>query len=56
MVDTLNKIPIPFVLLQSEDLQFNQTSDENGFIDLKDLPESLVTLFITRIGYSFKTH
>ena len=55
IVTSDSKIPVSDAFVQNEDLSFNTTADENGFINLKDLPASVKTLKISRIGFETKT-
>ena len=55
IVNTASKIPVPDAFAQSEDLNFNASADENGFISLKTLPASINKLKITRIGFEPKS-
>ncbi len=55
IVSTASKIPVPDALAQSEDLTFNASADENGFISLRNLPESINKLNISRIGFEPKS-
>ena len=41
IVTAESKIPVPDAFAQNEDLSFNVSADENGFINLKDLPASV---------------
>ncbi len=55
IVNTASKIPVPDAFAQSEDLTFNASADDNGFISFKNLPASISKLNITRIGFEPKT-
>jgi hypothetical protein len=55
VVDTLNKVPIQSAVVQSEDLKFNQISDENGFVNLTKLPKSTNTIVVHCVGFETKT-
>ena len=46
IVDSLNKVPVQFAIVQSGDLKFNQVADENGFVSLKQLLNSFTKLII----------
>ncbi len=54
LVHAVTKIPVPDALVQSEDLRFNATADENGFVRLKGLSASTNKLLISRIGFETK--
>lgn len=54
IVNTASKIPVPDAFAQSEDLAFNASADENGFISFKNLPAAISKLNITRIGFEPK--
>lgn len=54
LVNTASKIPVQDAVVQSEDLTFNASSDENGFVSLKALPASIAKLQITSIGFEPK--
>jgi hypothetical protein len=51
VVNTASKIPVSDAFAQSEDLTFNASADENGFISFRNLPASISKLNITRIGF-----
>ena len=51
IVGAVSKAPLPDVSVQSDDLNFNTISDDNGFVDLKNLPASAKKLLISCIGY-----
>jgi hypothetical protein len=55
IVNTVSKIPVQDAFAQSEDLTFNASADENGFISFRNLPSSISKLNITRIGFEPKT-
>jgi len=55
IVNTTSKIPVPDALVQSEDLTFNSSTDENGFMSLKTLPPLINKLKISRIGFESKS-
>ena len=55
IVNTSSKIPVPDAYAQSEDLSFNASADENGFISFKNLPAAVSKLNITRVGYETKS-
>ena len=54
IVDVFSKVPVQEALVQSEDLSFNASSDENGFVSLRKLPSSITKLNLSRIGYEPK--
>src|SRR5688572_7847643 len=54
IVNASSKIPIQDATLQSEDLVFSTSSDENGFVSFKSLPASVTRLNITGIGFEPK--
>ncbi|WP_281337380.1 TonB-dependent receptor [Flavobacterium eburneipallidum] len=51
IIDTYSKTPVRYSIVQSEDLKFNQTSDENGFVNLNLLPKNANTILVSCIGY-----
>ena len=51
VVTATSKIPISDAFVQCEDLNFNTTANENGFISLKNLPASVKRLRISRVGF-----
>lgn len=51
IVNKASKIPVSDAFAQSEDLTFNASADENGFISFKNLAASIGKLNITRIGF-----
>ena len=55
VVDTLNKVPIQSAVVQSEDLKFNQITDENGFVNLTKLPKNINTIVVHCVGYETKS-
>ena len=55
IVNASSKIPVQDATIQSEDLSFNSSSDENGFISFKSLPSTTTRLQITSIGFEPKT-
>ncbi|NTS40749.1 TonB-dependent receptor plug domain-containing protein [Flavisolibacter sp. BT320] len=55
IINASSKAPIPEATVQSEDLIFNASSDENGFVSFRMLPASAVNLIITSIGFEPKT-
>jgi outer membrane cobalamin receptor len=55
LVNTSSKVPVQDATVQSEDLIFNASSDENGFVSFKTLPASTSKLIISSIGYEPKT-
>lgn len=55
VVDALSKIPVQDATVQAQDLDFNTSSDENGFVNLKSLPVSALRLTITKIGFEPKS-
>jgi hypothetical protein len=55
IINASSKAPIQDATVQSEDLVFNASSDENGFVSFRTLPGSAVKLIITCIGFETKT-
>src|SRR6187200_1846212 len=55
IINASSRAPIQDATVQSEDLVFNVSSDENGFVSLRTLPASAVKLIITSIGFEPKT-
>ena len=55
IINASSKAPIQDANVQSEDLVFNASSDENGFVSFRTLPASAVKLIITSIGFEPKT-
>ena len=55
VLDTLNKVPIQSAVVQSEDLKFNQITDENGFVNLTKLPKNTNTIVVHCVGYETKS-
>ena len=55
IVNASSKVPVQDATIQSEDLSFNSSSDENGFISFKSLPSTTTRLKITSIGFESKT-
>ncbi|RYY69002.1 MAG: TonB-dependent receptor [Chitinophagaceae bacterium] len=54
IVNAVSKIPIQDATIQSEDLIFSVSSDENGFVSFKPLAASVTRLNITSIGFEPK--
>lgn len=54
IIDALNKVPIQSAVVQSEDLKFNQITDENGFVNLTKLPKNTNSILIRCIGFETK--
>lgn len=55
IVNAKSKIPVPDAFVQCNDLAYNASADENGFISFHDLPASVTALNITRVGFEPKT-
>jgi hypothetical protein len=55
IVSASSKAPVQDATLQSENLLFNASSDENGFISLKNLPANTTKLIVSSIGFEPKT-
>ncbi|SFC29386.1 Outer membrane receptor proteins, mostly Fe transport [Flexibacter flexilis DSM 6793] len=55
VLDSTTKIPVQFAVVQSQDLKFSQTTDENGFVSLNKLPENTRRLVVSRVGFQAKT-
>jgi outer membrane cobalamin receptor len=55
VVDTLYKVPIQSAVVQSEDLKFNQITDENGFVNLTKLHKNTNTIVVHCVGYETKS-
>ena len=54
IVDSLTKVPIQLATVQNQDLNFNKTTDENGYVSLGKLPSNSQSLKITCIGFQSK--
>lgn len=55
LIDSSTKIPVQSATVQNENGTFSESSDENGFINLKNLPTASSTLTIRGIGFESKT-
>lgn len=55
IIDTLNKIPIQSAVVQSEDLKFNQITDENGYVNLTNLPKNTNSIIVHCVGFKTKS-
>jgi outer membrane cobalamin receptor len=55
IVDTLNKVPIQLAVVQSDDLKFNEATDENGFVNLTKLPKNTDSILVSCVGFETKT-
>ena len=51
IVNTNSKVPLQDVSVQSNDINFNVITDDNGFIDLKKIPATATKIAISCIGY-----
>ena len=54
VIHAASKIPVPDALVQSEDLHFSATTDENGFVSLNGLSPKTNKVFVSHIGYAAK--
>lgn len=54
IVNAATKVPIQDAFVQSGDKHFNESSDENGFVNLKTLSPSITALYVSRIGFESK--
>lgn len=54
IINNQSKVPVAEAFIQSEDLSFNATADENGFISIKNLPAITIKLNVSRIGFESK--
>ncbi len=55
IVNANSKVPLQDVSMQCIDANFNAISDDNGFINLKNLPVTAKKVFISCIGYKTDT-
>lgn len=55
LIESSTKIPVQSATVQNENGTFSASSDENGFINLKNLPATSSTLMISGIGFEPKT-
>ena len=55
VVNAITKVPVQDAFVQSEDVSFNATADENGFVSLKSSSTSGNKLLISCIGFEPKT-
>jgi len=55
IVNEETKVPVQDAFVQSEDATFNASSDENGFVSLRNLPASISKLIVSRIGFQTKS-
>jgi hypothetical protein len=55
IVNGETKVPVQDAFVQTEDASFNASTDENGFVRLKNLPSSISKLYISRIGFESRT-
>ncbi len=55
IIDSKTKIPVTDAFVHSANGDFTVTTDENGFVNLLNLQDSISKLFISRIGYQSKT-
>ncbi len=54
IVNATSRVPVQDAFVQSEDLSFNASADENGFVNVKNLPSSVTKLSVSRIGFETK--
>src|SRR5688500_8791583 len=54
IVNASAKLPVQDAFVYSEDLSFNASSDENGFVGFKNLPSSINKLHVSRVGFESK--
>jgi hypothetical protein len=54
IINSASKIPVQDASVYSDDLSFTAIADENGFINLKNLPATTSSLIVTNIGYQSK--
>ncbi|MES2431898.1 MAG: TonB-dependent receptor plug domain-containing protein [Bacteroidota bacterium] len=54
VINALSKIPISEAVLQNEELTFSSLADDNGFIDIKNLPTTNGKLRLSCIGFQSK--
>lgn len=55
IINVNSKIPLPDVSMQCIDANFNAISDDNGFINLKNLPVTAKKIVVSCIGYKSDT-
>lgn len=55
IVNATSKVPVPDAFVQSAGFSFNAAADESGFVSLRNLPDTVSSLNISRIGYETKT-
>jgi len=55
VVDSLNKVPIPYISAYNQEKTFHQKSDLNGFISFKNIPQNTSTVILTGVGFQAKT-
>lgn len=55
IVDAVYKVPIQAALVQSEDLKFNQVTDENGFVNLTNLSKACNSIVVSSVGFETKS-
>lgn len=51
IINIISKAPVEDAIVQSENLNFSATADENGFVSLNSLPSTVEKLLVSRIGY-----
>lgn len=55
LISASSKVPVQDATVQSEDLKFNASSDEKGFVSFKNLPANTAKLTVSSIGFEPKT-
>ena len=54
IINAASKVPVQDAFVQSADLSFNATADDNGFVSLVKLPSMVNKILISCIGYESK--
>jgi hypothetical protein len=55
VVNSDSKIPVQEAFVHNVGLQFTATADENGWVNLGPLPDTITALTVSRIGYESRT-
>lgn len=51
IVNANSKVPLQDVSVQSDNINFNKITDDNGFVDFKNMPATTKKILISCIGY-----
>jgi len=55
VIDSLNKVPVCYIMAQNQERTFRQQSDQNGFISLANFPQNSSVIILMGVGFQTKT-